>query len=104
MSTKNKIIWLVVTLAIVLGLLYWIYCLKEDIAAIGTEKQKTEAAAKVDSIGTRQGVIIDTIKHQSQNSADAATNLIKNLPNEKTTVRDTTYSAMCDYITNYRPD
>lgn len=104
MSTKNKIIWLVVTGAIVLGLLYWIYCLKEDIAAIGTEKQKTEAAAKIDSITQKQSAVIDTIKHQSQNSAEASKILIKNLPNEKTTVRDTTYSAKCDYITNYRPD
>jgi len=104
MSTKNKIIWAAVTLLIVCGLLYWIYCLKEDIVAIGTEKAKTEAATKVDSVTTAQSAIIDTVKKQSQNSADAAKSLIKNLPNEKATVKDTTYSAMCDYITNYRPD
>ena len=101
---KNTVIIILAALLIIGGLCYWVYRLKQNIAEIETSKQVTEAGAKIDSVTVKQSAIIDTIKHQSQNSADAATNLIKNLPNEKTTVKDTTYSAMCDYITNYRPD
>lgn len=101
---KKQIIWLLVTIAVVFGLLYWIYRLKEDISIIGAEKQKTETATKIDSVTVKQSEVIEKIKTDLQNSADAATNLIKKLPNEKTTFNDTSYSAMCDYLRNFRPD
>lgn len=101
---KNTIIFVLAALLVIGGLCYWVYRLKQNIAEIETSKQVAEAAAKIDSVTVKQSAVIDTIKTQSQNSADSATNLIKHLPDEKITVRDTTYSAMCDYITNYRPD
>jgi len=101
---KSKtIIWVAVTLLIIGGLLYWIFSLKQQIAYGDKEDATKQAAATVDSLSGKRDEAVENIKTSSQQSADKATNLIKSLPNEKFTIKDTTYSTMCDYLTNYRP-
>jgi len=60
-----------------------------------TKKQVELIQAKKDSI-------ITIAKIKSKNQVARAAAITKSLPREKPIIRDTTYAAMCEYITSYR--
>jgi len=60
-----------------------------------TKKQVERIEAKKDSIITKA-------KIKSKNQVARAAAITKSLPREKPIIRDTTYAAMCEYITSYR--
>lgn len=100
---KKIVIWVVVTLLIIGGLLYWIFKLKEQIAYGSAQTEQTKLATKIDSLSGKRDAVIKIIKDNSQQSADKATNLIKLLPNEEITINDADFLDMCGYVANYRP-
>jgi hypothetical protein len=93
--------WAVLLIAIIVGLLvYWVT--RRDPPDIkAAEFGKKEIVHDIDSLTKDRESVIEKTVNKSQTQATKADGLIKTLPNEKPIIRDTTYSAMCRYITNY---
>lgn len=95
--------WAVILIAIIVGLVVY-YITRpdpEDIKA--AEFGKKDIVHDIDSLTDARETVIEETVNKSQTQATKADGLIKTLPNEKPIIRDTTYTAMCEYITNYPP-
>jgi len=101
-SNNRLYLYIILTgIAIVLlGLYIYSRYVSGDI--IDHERDKTKIVQQIDSLqAKRSDITTANVKH-SQSQAAKADNLFKSLKNEKTVIPDTTYSAMCEYIANYR--
>lgn len=102
-SEKKNNILIVVLILLSLGLAFWIKAINTNSKIEGKKSEITTIKKQIDSLSLNQEKTIDSIDKQLEYNSEKSTNLIKNLPNEKANVSDTTYNAMCEYITNYRP-
>jgi len=85
---------------VILGL--YIYSRYVPGNVINHERDKTKIVQQIDSLqAKRSNITTGNIKH-SQSQAAKADSLFKTLKNEKTVIPDTTYTAMCEYVANYR--
>jgi hypothetical protein len=96
-------ILLFVAILLVFGTLWFSgYFNNGKIQKAETEKKVIET--KRDSTGAKQSedraILVENAKSRSEQSH----NISKPFTNEKIIIRDTTYSAMCDYIRSYRPE
>ena len=101
-STKPNLIP-IIALLIIAGLIWYIYNLKTDYNINNSAKQYEAIQKRIDSLESKQTAIIDSMLKLSQSRADHATEITEKLKYEKIIIRDTTYAAMCEYLTNYRP-
>ena len=101
-STKPNLIP-IIALLIIAGLIWYIYNLKTDYNINNSAKQYEAIQKRIDSLENKQTAIIDSMLKLSQSRADHATKITEKLKHEKIIIRDTTYAAMCEYLTNYRP-
>jgi len=76
------------------GLLIYILARPDNVTPT-TKKQ-------VDIIQAKKDSIITIAKIKSKNQVARAAAITKSLPREKPIITDTTYAAMCEYITSYR--
>lgn len=94
--------WGVILIAIVVGLMVW-YITRPDPEGVKVkQKQKTTIQSKIDSLtGVRTKEIKNVVSH-SKTQAVKSDSLLKTIKHEKIIVTDTTYSAMFEYIANYK--
>lgn len=96
-----KILLVLMILALV-GCIYYIKNTNID-TKIDVKKQKKEVIETViDSISKIRTSSIDALVTTSKNNAAKATQIIKNLPHEKSLPTDTTAVVMLNYIANYQ--
>jgi len=95
----------IILLLIVIAVLIWTMAnMTTNVKIDKKTTEKNQIQKKNDSLSVKRTEEITKIIDNSQANAVRADHLIKKLPNEKTIIRDTTYAAMCEYITNYRPE
>jgi len=58
---------------------------------------------QVKAIEAKKDSIVTTARTESKNNVTRAQVLKKSLPREEPIITDTTYAAMCEYITNFKP-
>ncbi len=97
-------LWVILTVSVIAGLIWYIFQLKAESKIQDKIEQKIEIQKQADSLTTKRDDQIHSVITNSQTNAVRANNLIKTLPNEEIIIRDTTYAAMCKYITDYRPE
>ena len=102
-NSKKLNLMPIIALLIIAGLIWYIYDLKTDYKIEKSANEYNQIKDTIDSIETKKIEIIDKVSKNSQSSADRADKLTKSFKNEKIIIRDTTYDAMCEYLTNYRP-
>ena len=102
-SRKWERIALIIMILVVAGLLYYIVRSKKNEELDSAVKQRDQTGMTIDSTKGEITTIIEDAAKNSQSSADEGNKLIKKLPKDEKTIPDTSYAAMCDYITNYRP-
>lgn len=98
------IIGVSISLLIIAGLIYYITTLKNDIRIEKSAQENKSIKTRIDSLETKRTAIIDTLVNKSQSRADRANKITKTIKHEKIIIRDTTYAAMCEYLSNYRPN
>lgn len=96
------ILWIAGTILLIIGLLWYITKLRNDIDTGEAKQEKRAIEKKIDSINHGSEKQIEHLKKTANVSAEKSTNLIKSLPNEKTIVPDTAFAAMCKYIAEYQ--
>jgi len=104
--TIEKLFYPVVAVAVII-IAILIFTMSNMSTSVKIDKktdEKKTVQKKIDSLSAKRTEEITKITKTSKDNAVQAKKLIKNLPNEKTIVRDTSYAAMCEYITNYRPN
>lgn len=101
---SDPIFWIVVAFLIVVGLVWHIYNLNNEINIGGAAIEKKQIEKKIDSLETKRTETVSEYVEKSQITADRAAKLMQTLDHEKPIIIDTSYSAMCDYIATYRPD
>jgi len=104
--TIEKLFYPVIAIAVII-IAVLIFTMSNMSTSVKIDKKTDEKKTlqkKVDSLSAKRTEEITKITKTSQANAVQAKKLIKNLPNEKTIIRDTSYAAMCEYITNYRPN
>lgn len=85
--------------AIFLSCCFTYFFLRNNTKELKKEKKKIEI--KIDSLKHARVDYNKQIIDYSEENVKQSTNLIKKLPNEKTYISDTSYNAMCSYITKY---
>jgi len=92
---KTKPPYLLIALFVICtGLLIYIILRPANVPP--ATKKQVKAIEKV------KDSIITKAKIKSNNQVARAAAITKSLPREKPIIRDTTYAAMCEYITSYR--
>lgn len=91
---KNKTAYIIIALLLIIAGLITGIALRPSIPPV-TRTQVRIIEAKKDSIVT-------TARAKSKLNVTRAQVLKKSLPREEPKITDTTYAAMCEYITNYR--
>lgn len=93
----------VILLCIITGLAVFLstrYC-SRPAEIKHAETEKTAIQDNIDSIVTHRNDIIESSVSKSNLQAAKSDSLYKTLKHEKPVIRDTTYAAMREYITNY---
>lgn len=101
---SDPLFWIIVMLIVVVGLIWHIYNLGNEIKTGGAAIEKKIIEKKIDSLEHERTETGSEYVEKSQITADRAAKLIHTLDHEKPIIIDTSYSAMCDYIATYRPD
>lgn len=104
--TIEKLFYPVIAIAVII-IAILIFTMSNMSTSVKIDKkidEKKTVQKQIDSLSAKRTEETKKIINTSQANAFQAKKLIKNLPNEKTIVRDTSYAAMCEYITNYRPN
>jgi len=104
--TIEKLFYPVIAIAIII-IAILIFAMSNMSTSVKIDKktdEKKTVQKQIDSLSAKRTEETKKIINTSQANAVQAKKLIKNLPNEKTIVRDTSYAAMCEFITNYRPN
>lgn len=96
--------WLLLVIAFAIGWTVWYftYTARNDIPAAETQKQNLQNT--IDSLSDKRTQVSNELIKNSNSQVKKSNDLIKTLPNEKPIIRDTTYAAMSEYITNYDPN
>lgn len=98
-------IWAIIVSALIVIVLVWMIFNKSVDSKIVAEQSKKQNIEKViDSIKTDKLQEKNNFSEKAETRSKTATTIFKSIPHEKPIVNDTTYSAMCDYITNYKPN
>jgi hypothetical protein len=101
--TRTNVILITITLLIIAGFIWYIQDLKTDYRIEKSANEYKRIQQSIDSVEAKRTEVIETVSKKSQSNADRAQTISKTVTNEKPIIRDTTYTAMCEYITNYRP-
>lgn len=96
-------VWVLIALSIIVGLLIYISYLRTPSKVKATEAERDKLQNQVDTLTGVRDAEIEHVRQTSQAAADLGNSLTEKLPDEKIIIRDTTYDAMCKYITDYRP-
>lgn len=96
------IIGVAISLLIIAGLIYYISTLKTDIEIEKSVEENKSIKTRIDSLETERTDLIDSVLTKSQSSADRANQITKTIEHEKIIISDTSYAAMCEYLSNYR--
>jgi hypothetical protein len=94
------VLWVLLTGLIVFKIIQ----LNNEDRVLEEKKNNQIIKQKIDTLETKRTSILDFISNESETNAARVKKITKSLKDEKITIPDTTYAAMCEYITNYRSE
>jgi len=104
MSKKRHVpLWLILLIStvLVMSLMYYVRQQKTTVVA---KKEKKAIEKKIDSIEAIVTYDFNDLSEKSKNRSKLSTKIKKSNEKIAITVRDTTYDAMCKYITDFKPE